>query len=684
MSEDSLNKICPRCGEKLQFSHADDAGTRWFKCEKCGLKTSKPKKVRRKKCGACAYWKTPQCSFFEDAKNGVLKPTDDACSDFYQKPRTKAKTEEQETGRESQANALVNLALAESVLLFHDERREPYIRIRKEDALVTQRLRSKDARTWLSGLLWKDRKKAPSSEALSSALNVLEAVANEGEEHQLYNRVAPGEDGSIWLDLCDEEWRAIHVTRAGWEIVKHPPILFRRFSHQKPIPEPLHDGSLAPLLDYAHITYLGDQLLYVVTSITYLIPGVPHVVIIFFGPQGSGKTWALRTVRILIDPSQLDLLSLPTRYRELVQILDHNWCCLFDNVGRLPAWTSNVFCRAVTGAGVSKRRLYTDDEDVIYQYHRCVGLTDINIAAERGDLLQRSLLLGLDAISKEHRKTEKNLNAALKRQHPDILGAMLDVLVKAMNHYPSVKPTHLHRMADYVVWGIAITKALGIDPQRFIDAYEENIDAQNLEAVRASPISDVLIKLMKLNPSGWSGTISQLYSELEERAKALKISTRQKAWPKKPHILSRRINELAPSLPAVGLKVERGYRGKTRLIHINTVGSVGSVGERERQADWGKGSDLRNYLGEATVASVASDAISESFSGLQTPVTSSKGLTLENLKAVYWNEEFYGEHECCICGIRKQTSWQAETFKGAMLPICEDCKLEWEKQQGEV
>ncbi|GAI57452.1 unnamed protein product, partial [marine sediment metagenome] len=207
--------------------------------------------------------------------------------------------------------------------------------------------------------------------------------------------------------------------------------------------------------------HLGDQLLYVVTSIIYLIPGVPHVVMIFFGPQGSGKTWALRTVRVLIDPSQLDLLSLPTRYREIVQILDHNWCAFFDNVGRLPAWTSNVFCRAVTGAGVSKRRLYSDDEDVIYQYHRCLGFTDINIAAERGDLLQRSLLLGLDAIPEDRRKTEKELNADLESQRPEILGAMLDVLVKAMSFYPTIRPGSLYRMADYTIWGRAITKALG-------------------------------------------------------------------------------------------------------------------------------------------------------------------------------------------------------------------------------
>lgn len=527
---------------------------------------------------------------------------------------TKGESEEEEE-RESQASALVKLATKASVTLFHDERREPYIQIQRGEALVTLRLRSKDARTWLSGLLWKDRAKAPNSEALSSALNVLEAKANEGEEIRLYNRVALGEDGSIWLDLCDEEWRAIHITKTGWEVVRHPPILFRRYSHQQPIPVPIRGGSLAPLLDYAHITHLGDQLLYLVTAITYLIPGIPHVVMIFYGPQGSGKTWALRVIRILIDPSQLDLLSLPTRYQEVVQNLDHNWCAFYDNVGRLSAWISDVFCRAVTGTGVSKRQLYTDDEDVIYQYYRCIGLTDINIAAERGDFLQRSLLLGLDAIPEKQRKTEKELRERLDQQRAESLGAMLDVLVKAINLYPKIQPSELYRMADYTTWGLAITQALGLDPQYFLDAYRENIDAQNLEAVRASPISDALILLMRLNPDGWSGTVSQLYSALEEQAKVLKISTRQKDWPKKPHVLSRVLNELAPFLPVVGLKVERGYRGHARLIYITTVGSVG---ELERQADWGKGQDLRKYLDEATDATVASEGISTSFPGVQT------------------------------------------------------------------
>lgn len=366
---------------------------------------------------------------------------------------------------------------------------------------------------------------------------------------------------------------------------------------------------MAPILDYANIKHLGDQLLYVVTTVVYLIPDIPHPIMIFFGPQGSGKTWSLRAVRLIIDPSLLDLLSLPRRYKELVQNLDHHWCAFYDNVGRLPAWISNVFCRAVTGTGVSKRALYTNDDDFVYNYRRNLGLTDINIAAERGDLLERGLLLGLSAIPKDKRKTEKELRSTLENFHPKILGGILDVLVKALNLYTEAKPGTLFRMADYTTWGCAITKAIGIDPKHFLESYEENVMFQNLEAARASPISDALIELIKSYPLGWSGTPSKLYSELEENAKELKISTRQKAWPKQPWILSRRLNELAPALPSIGLKIERERTGKARLIHINTVKSV------TRKNDWERGKDLREYLDGNGDTYDANDTISESLTG---------------------------------------------------------------------
>ena len=54
-------------------------------------------------------------------------------------------------------------------------------------------------------------------------------------------------------------------------------------------------------------------------------------------------------------------------------------------------------------------------------------------------------------------------------------------------------------------------------------------------------------------------------------------------------------------------------------------------------------------------------------------------LKLEDLKAVYWSDQFYDRHPCAVCGYTKLTSWKAETFKGLEVWLCEECKSSWEK-----
>lgn len=47
--------------------------------------------AKKKKCGNCAFWLTPKCPFLDDAQKHILKPTDDACNDFYEKKKEKKK-----------------------------------------------------------------------------------------------------------------------------------------------------------------------------------------------------------------------------------------------------------------------------------------------------------------------------------------------------------------------------------------------------------------------------------------------------------------------------------------------------------------------------------------------------------------------------------------------------------------
>lgn len=477
----------------------------------------------------------------------------------------------------SQADKLIKLCLLHNPVLFQDQHQTAYVKTQQSSIHVNLKIRSKFFKSWLANLLWQYEEKAPGTEALYSAINVLESKARyEGEKHTLYNRVAPAEDG-FWLDMVDERWRAIKVTADGWHIVDDPPILFKRFSHQKPLTTPLPGGDPWRLLDFINLDKkdMDTRLTLLCAAISCLIPSIPHPIIVTYGIQGSGKTWLFRLIRSIVDPSIMEVLTLPRNERERVQQLDHHWCAFYDNVTKLPPWMSDTLCRAATGGGFSKRELYTDDSDITYSFKRCVGLNGINIAAQRGDLLDRSLLIGLQDIPRTKRRTEKQLLAEFEECKAEILGGFLDTLVKAIRIYPSVKPKRLFRMADFTRWGCAIAIALGHTEQDFIDAYETKVKMQIEEAALSSPVATVLIDLME-KVGNWDTTPAQLWRALVNNAKELGLSIRQKAWPKAPNALVRQLNELTPSLKALGWEVVTGVKAgqgkdRTRRILINSV-----------------------------------------------------------------------------------------------------------------
>jgi hypothetical protein len=484
--------------------------------------------------------------------------------------------EEQEEKRMSQADKIVSLAL-DHAELFYDDSKNCYARVTHSEATSILRVRSRDFRIWLSRLLWEDAEKAPSNEAVNSAVNVLESKALfEGKQYKLHNRVAPDPDGNgVWIDMCNDKQQAIHVTGEGWRIVDNPPTLFRRYSHQQPLATPVRGGDLNLFLRFVNLAEDSEDngLLLIVEIIHFLIPEIPHVILVLYGVQGSAKTTLFKLIGSVIDPSSVEVLSIPRDERELIQQLSHHWCAFYDNVGSLRWWVSDALCRAATGGGFTKRELYTDDDDVVYNYRRCIGLNSINIAAQRPDLLDRCSLIGLKHIPNDKRKTEETLWQEFDRVKGEILGGFLDALSRAIKIYPTIKLRELHRMADFVIWGCAISEALGIDKKKFLAAYDANVELHTEEAARSSPVAEVIVKFMdgKLT---WEGSPSELYAKLSEKAKQVNISTRQKAWPKAPNSLIRRINELVPALAQLGYEVVEGREDKTRTIRINTVTTV--------------------------------------------------------------------------------------------------------------
>src|ERR1700737_2148393 len=94
---------------------------------------------------------------------------------------------------------------------------------------------------------------APSSEALQSALNVIEAKAHfDAPERMVHIRV--GElDGRLYLDLGDETWQVVEMDTSGWRVIDDPPVRFRRAAGMKPLPIPMGGGSVETLRSFLNV-----------------------------------------------------------------------------------------------------------------------------------------------------------------------------------------------------------------------------------------------------------------------------------------------------------------------------------------------------------------------------------------------------------------------------------------------
>ena len=78
---------------------------------------------------------------------------------------------------------------------------------------------------------------------------------------------------------------------------------------------------------------------------------------------------------------------------------------------------------------------------------------------------------------------------------PHILGYIFDVLSQTLKIYEyikdNVRPTH--RLADFLIWGEAISRALGNTPGEFMKAWKLNVDNQSLMVIQNNSLAQLLL-----------------------------------------------------------------------------------------------------------------------------------------------------------------------------------------------
>lgn len=463
----------------------------------------------------------------------------------------------------SQAAELVRLVRGRDMELFHTpggSDSEPHITFISGQHRECWPLYSKAARQWLGYLFYTTTRKAIGNQAMGDALNILAGQAlYEGPEVEVHLRLARLGD-AIWLDLCDQEWRAVEVTSAGWRVVESRdiPVLFVRRRGMKPHPQPVRGGNISDLRDLVNVPDQQQWILVVAFMVGALRPGFPFPVLNINGEQGSAKSTLARMVRTLIDPAKPYLRRPPKDERDLMIAASNGWCLAYDNMSGLRDGLSDTLCSIATGGGFGTRELFTDGEEKLLDVRRPVILNGIDDSVTRSDLLDRCINLQLPAIMEGNRRSEDDLWSAFERLRPRLLGALLDAISAALGNYESVQLTALPRMADFAKWVVAAEPALPWQTGDFLRAYGENRQEANAFALDASPIARLLMAIVGAEGT-WSGTASELLALLNERS--TEADRRQERWPSNRKRIGCEFRRIAPNLRALRYTVHLPEKG---------------------------------------------------------------------------------------------------------------------------
>jgi hypothetical protein len=456
-------------------------------------------------------------------------------------------------GAGNQATELVKLAEAAAVDLWHDRDGTGYATLPVDDHAEHWPVRSRAVRLWLRRRYYEEHESAPNANAVRDALEVLDGKALfAGDEHEVHVRVAE-RDGVVYLDLCDDDWRCVQVTAAGWTVRNGAPVRFKRAKGMGalPVPEPGDVGELRPFVNVVD----DEWPLALGWLVGALRPRGPYPVLDVTGEHGTAKSTLCKVLRRLVDPNKAELRAAPSETRDLAIAAGNGWVCAFDNLSSLWPKLSDDLARLSTGAGFSTRKLYEDDEEQLFDACRPVIVNGIEDVVVRPDLLDRAVILRPPRIDDDDRRAETEFWSSFEGAQPRILGALLDAVVCALTRVDDLVLDRPPRMADFARWVVAAEPALGIGEGAFLAAYRANREQAHSIALEASEVTAALLAFAT-RKGAWTGSAGEL-------ARLLEPDKPPKGWPRSPQGMAGALKRAAPVLRQHGVDVELEPRTST-------------------------------------------------------------------------------------------------------------------------
>jgi energy-coupling factor transporter ATP-binding protein EcfA2 len=450
---------------------------------------------------------------------------------------------------------------------FHAPNGDSYASVKFKGHVETWPIASADFKRLIEYQYFVTYKMPIEKKELKELVALVDAKARfEGPQRKVFTRIGCGDDGSIVIDLANPNWQAVVITKQDWLVVDRSPVPLIRKQGMMPLPVPERGGDISLLDEHLNLAGSEDRILFLSMLLGSFHPNGPFPIVLIAGEQGSGKSTLCRIARALVDPSEAPVTTLPRDERNLHIAASKSWMQVYDNVSKIKPDFSDSLCRLATGAGLRRRKLTTDDVEMIFSSCRPVILNSIiQGLIEANDLADRALIVRTKSLGDASKTAEESLNCKFEKNKPLIFGALLTGVSVALKNLPDVSTSGLPRMADFARWCIAGETGLGLELGSFMRAYEANRTLITGSAVDASPIHEPILNTVR-ETGYWKGDVKSLYGELLRRR-----SFDGDTWPKNHRAL---LDRIIPGLRREGIGIKfLGRDGYTRrsVLEIRVV-----------------------------------------------------------------------------------------------------------------
>jgi hypothetical protein len=517
--------------------------------------------------------------------------------DFQLKEIYKDYSEERDKHRIRDAEHLVYLAKSQIKEQFSDQTGAFYVVIEKDGHNEMLNMDSDEFDMYLCRLYYESetKNKILTGFTINNSKRLLKSFSN--ETRTLYTRIAKKDD-KIYYDLNNERWQCVEITKGGWKIIPSP-IIFSRagldrkqaqpklFPYEQSDQENLSRRYVREIIDKFYIKEDYQKTIAEVYLISLFIEDIAHPLVLPNGPRGSGKTLFLRSLRLIIDPrteNESLVERLPRDEKDRRVSIFHSYFPCFDNESHLDQEVMDEICSWVTGISMTVRELYTTDKLRTFSAKRAIGITGINIPITNSDALNRAFIADMDSIPDGYDGTseskligENQFINDIRQSLPEILAYIFSVLVQVLRKFEEIKDQIKpnHRLADFVIWGEAISRVIGNEDNVFLEAWNQNTHQQNINVIQNNPLAGLLIDYVFNHHDQIEFLIepSQLFRNLKRYAIENQIDVVHAKWfPQNAEWLSKKIRILKEDLKAANILVDPDIRKEQkRLIYFRKI-----------------------------------------------------------------------------------------------------------------